>query len=65
MHARAEGLLKVKLRELPELAPFLPDLGDLEAELEQVAASTPTPQPHPETPDPGPSTEPDGGTEPS
>jgi segregation and condensation protein B len=48
------------LDELPELAPFLPDLGDLEDELERVAAPTPTP-----TPEEGPSTEPDGGTEPT
>ena len=58
--------------ELPELAPYLPDLADLEDELETVA-SEPTPEPapepghpdHPETPEPGPSTEPDGGTEPT
>jgi segregation and condensation protein B len=48
--------------ELPELAPYLPDLADLEDELEAVAAET---HPHPETPEPGPSTEPDGGTEPT
>jgi segregation and condensation protein B len=52
--------------ELPELAPYLPDLADLEDELEAVAAeSHPEPHPHPETPEPGPSTEPDGGTEPT
>jgi segregation and condensation protein B len=45
------------LDELPELAPLLPDLGDLEDELESVAHH------HPETPPEGPSTEPDGGTE--
>jgi segregation and condensation protein B len=45
------------LDELPELAPFLPDLGDLEDELESVAPS--------QTPEEGPSTEPDGGTEPT
>jgi segregation and condensation protein B len=48
--------------ELPELAPYLPDLAEMEDELESVAAQ---PHPHPETPEPGPSTEPDGGTEPS
>jgi segregation and condensation protein B len=42
------------LDELPELAPFLPDLGDLADELEGVAAASPVE---------GPSTEPDGGTE--
>jgi segregation and condensation protein B len=47
--------------ELPELAPYLPDLADMEDELERVAQ----PHPHPETPEPGPSTEPDGGTEPT
>ncbi len=63
------------LDELPELAPYLPDMADLEDELEAVAgtagASTtagrspetgPSPMP---TPEPGPGTEPDGGTEPS
>jgi segregation and condensation protein B len=46
--------------ELPELAPYLPDLADMEDELERVSGGS-----HPETPEPGPSTEPDGGTEPS
>jgi segregation and condensation protein B len=50
------------LDELPELAPYLPDLADLEDELESAATET---HPHPETPEPGPSTEPDGGTEPT
>jgi segregation and condensation protein B len=56
------------LDELPELAPYLPDLGDMDDELEQLAntesrpSSRPTPTP---TPDEGPSTEPDGGTEPT
>jgi segregation and condensation protein B len=54
------------LDELPELAPYLPDLADMEDELEAVASqSHPEPHPHPETPEPGPSTEPDGGTEPT
>jgi len=65
------------LDELPELAPFLPDLADLDDDLESVASghpSEPEPAPdptpgqqhhHPETPDEGPSTEPDGGTEPT
>jgi len=58
--------------ELPELAPYLPDLADMEDELERVAsASESAPEPHhpephhPETPEEGPSTEPDGGTEPT
>jgi segregation and condensation protein B len=55
--------------ELPELAPYLPDLADMEDELEAVASQgTPEPQPdheHPQTPHEGPSTEPDGGTEPT
>ena len=46
--------------ELPELAPYLPDLADMEDQLEGLAS-----HPHPETPEPGPSTEPDGGTEPT
>jgi segregation and condensation protein B len=50
--------------ELPELAPYLPDLADLEDELETVASES-APEPHPETPEEGPSTEPDGGTEPT
>jgi segregation and condensation protein B len=54
------------LDELPELAPYLPDLADMEDELESVANHAEThPHPHPETPEPGPSTEPDGGTEPT
>ena len=48
--------------ELPELAPYLPDLADMEDELESVETHA---HPHPETPEPGPSTEPDGGTEPT
>ena len=64
--------------ELPELAPYLPDMDDLEDELAEMV-STPTPEPHetpePPHPDPDPAphhaphsgdgTEPDGGTEPS
>lgn len=47
--------------ELPELAPYLPDLADLDDELEGVASEA-----HPgPTPEEGPSTEPDGGTEPT
>ncbi len=46
--------------ELPELAPYLPDLADMEDQLEGLAT-----HPHPETPERGPSTEPDGGTEPT
>jgi len=48
------------LDELPELAPYLPDLADMEDQLEGAGT-----HPHPETPEPGPSTEPDGGTEPT
>jgi segregation and condensation protein B len=50
------------LDDLPELAPYLPDLADMEDELERAASAS---HPHPETPEPGPSTEPDGGTEPT
>jgi segregation and condensation protein B len=41
------------LEELPELAPYLPDMDDLEDELASVAGSTPTPEPEP-TPEPTP-----------
>ena len=52
--------------ELPELAPYLPDLADLEDELETVASEPrPEPHPHPQSPEPGPSPEPDGGTQPT
>jgi segregation and condensation protein B len=51
------------IEELPELAPYLPDLADLEDELETVASES-APESHP-TPEEGPSTEPDGGTEPT
>jgi segregation and condensation protein B len=50
------------LDELPELAPYLPDMEDLEDELEAVAGGQPEPLP---TPEPGPGSEPDGGTEPT
>ena len=62
------------LDELPELAPYLPDMDDLEDELASVAGSTPTPEPtpeptpaphHPHAPHSGDGTEPDGGTEPA
>jgi len=49
------------LDDLPELAPYLPDMEDLEDELESVAVAEAPTQP---TPEPGPDTEPDGGTEP-
>ena len=62
------------LDELPELAPYLPDMADLEDELAEMVAPTPAasettpeaPQPsgHP-SPHSGDGTEPDGGTEPS
>jgi segregation and condensation protein B len=45
------------LEELPELAPYLPDMDDLEDELASVAGSTPTPEPEP-TPEPTPEPEP-------
>ncbi|EON23939.1 MULTISPECIES: SMC-Scp complex subunit ScpB [Nocardioides] len=66
------------LEELPELAPYLPDMEDLEDELTQMAAPTPEPTPEPATepateppvedphhpaPHSGNGTEPDGGTE--
>jgi segregation and condensation protein B len=46
--------------ELPELAPYLPDMDDLEDELVEMA--TPAPEHHP-SPHSGDGTEPDGGTE--
>jgi segregation and condensation protein B len=49
------------IEELPELAPYLPDLTEFEDELE-AAASAPEPGPSPET---GPGSHPDGGTEPT
>jgi segregation and condensation protein B len=57
------------LDELPELAPYLPDMDDLEDELAEMV-STPTPEPepephHPHSPHSGDGTEPDGGTEPT
>ncbi|WP_310527009.1 SMC-Scp complex subunit ScpB [Nocardioides sp.] len=66
------------LEELPELAPYLPDMEDLEDELTQMAAPAPGliphapgenphhPSPHSElhhSPHSGQGTEPDGGTE--
>lgn len=66
------------LEELPELAPYLPDMADLEDELAEMAApapepvaSEPEPEPepepaeHPHSPHSGNGTEPDGGTEPT
>ena len=66
------------LDDLPELAPYLPDMEDLEDELESVAAAESQAQPVPEpepgpgavpTPEPGPGTvptpEPGPGTEPT
>lgn len=44
------------LEELPELAPYLPDMEDLEDELTQMATPTPAPEPDPE---PAASPEPD------
>jgi len=57
--------------ELPELAPYLPDMADLEDELAEMVApppvaSEPAPEPHhPHSPHSGDGTEPDGGTEPT
>ena len=60
--------------ELPELAPYLPDMADLEDELVEMVTSTPGPaadpgaEPdphHPHSPHSGEGTEPDGGTEPT
>lgn len=66
------------LDELPELAPYLPDMEDLEDELASVAGldapapqetepqaepAAPVPQPHHPSPHSGSGTEPDGGTE--
>ena len=61
------------LDELPELAPYLPDMADLEDELAEMVAppvateATPEPAPEPHHPSPhsGDGTEPDGGTEPT
>ena len=65
------------LDDLPELAPYLPDMDDLEDELAEMAAPVatesapqPAPQPepepgHPHSPHSGDGTEPDGGTEPT
>lgn len=50
------------LEELPELAPYLPDMDDLEDELSEVAAPAPAPAQH-SSPHSGQGTEPDGGTE--
>ncbi|GAA1774850.1 SMC-Scp complex subunit ScpB [Nocardioides hankookensis] len=57
------------LDELPELAPYLPDMADLEDELAEMVApapvlSEPAPEGHP-SPHSGDGTEPDGGTEPT
>jgi segregation and condensation protein B len=58
------------LDDLPELAPYLPDMADLEDELAEMVApapmaSEPAPEEHPHSPHSGDGTEPDGGTEPS
>jgi len=59
------------LDELPELAPYLPDMADLEDELAEMVApapmaSEPAPEEHPHSsPHSGDGTEPDGGTEPT
>ena len=62
------------LDELPELAPYLPDMDDLEDELAEMVsapaatetAPEPEPEPgHPHSPHSGDGTEPDGGTEPT
>jgi len=60
------------LDELPELAPYLPDMDDLEDELAEIAAPAPSPEAdagpapapdHHPSPHSGQGTEPDGGTE--
>lgn len=56
------------LDDLPELAPYLPDMDDLEDELAAVAAApqpatTETPATPHADPAPGPGSKPDGGTE--
>jgi segregation and condensation protein B len=61
------------LDDLPELAPYLPDMDDLEDELAEMASTSepePAPEPapgphHPHSPHSGDGTEPDGGTEPT
>ncbi|WP_342395245.1 SMC-Scp complex subunit ScpB [Nocardioides sp. T2.26MG-1] len=65
------------IEDLPELAPYLPDMDDLEEELSEMVApvaSEPAPEPtsepgheheHPHSPHSGDGTEPDGGTEPT
>ncbi len=64
------------LDELPELAPYLPDMEDLEDELAEMVAPAPVateaapetaPEPahEPHSPHSGDGTEPDGGTEPT
>ncbi len=65
------------LDELPELAPYLPGMEDLEDELAEMVApapeasdTPPEPEPepeprHPHSPHSGDGTEPDGGTEPT
>ncbi len=67
------------IEDLPELAPYLPDMDDLEDELAEMAgplatqdAPEPAPEPapgpvpeHPHSPHSGDGTEPDGGTEPT
>ena len=50
------------LTDLPELAPYLPDMDDLEGELAELAAPAEPPAHLPASPEEGPSTEPDGGT---
>ncbi|WP_244927902.1 SMC-Scp complex subunit ScpB [Nocardioides sp. W7] len=49
--------------ELPELAPYLPDMDDLEDELAELAASPEPVEEHHPSPHSGQGTEPDGGTE--
>ena len=56
--------------ELPELAPYLPDMDDLEDELAEMvvdahAGARPPGREQPHSPHSGDGTEPDGGTEPS
>lgn len=51
------------IEELPELAPYLPDMDDLEDELAHVAAPRTETTSHHVSPHSGSGTEPDGGTE--
>lgn len=53
------------IEDLPELAPYLPDMDDLEDELAELVSTSSTDDGPSSTPEPRPGSEPDGGTEPS